>query len=145
MSPAIPIFLVLFAVIYLVLYGRMAANRDRDWEGRWKRLSASDRRRIYRAARGGELLEDPGEAVLAAGLARSQRQLIWHPTAGAWTMLAVFSVITLAAASQGGILLIAIGLAGVVFSVWRLKRDRELARNLARAEQVNQLGPKGPA
>jgi hypothetical protein len=145
MSPAIPIFLVLFAVFYVVLCLRMIANRDRGWEGRWKQLSASDRRRIYRAVRRGELLENPGEAAIAAGSARSQRELLWHPTVSAWMMLAVSSVITLAAASQGGTALVPIGLAAVGFSVWRLKRDRGVARNLARAEEVNRLNSRGPA
>jgi hypothetical protein len=145
MSQAIPILLVLIAALYAALCLRMLANRDREWERRWRQLSASERRRIYRAARRGELLEDPDEAAIAAGSARSQRELLWHPTVSAWTMLAVFSAITLAAASQGGTVLVAIGLAGVGFSVWRLRRGGGVARNLARAEEVNRLNSKGPA
>jgi hypothetical protein len=148
MSPKLTILtilLVVFAVSYLVAYRRMAAGRDLEWERRWKQLSASDRRRIYRAARRGEMLEDPGEAALAAGSARSQRQLIWHPTAGPLTMLVVFSAMTLAVALDGEILLVPIGLAGVAFSVWRLKHAKGVAGNLARAEEVNRTGSPGPA
>ena len=123
----------------------MAANRDLEWESRWKQLPVSDRRRIHRAARRGEELEDPEEAALAAGSARFQRQLPWHPTAGAWTMLAVFSVVTAAMASQGNLTLVPIGLAGIGFAFWRLWHERAVSRNLAHAEEVNHPGARGPA
>src|SRR5689334_17068076 len=106
MSPkltVLTIFLVVFGLAYLAAFLRMAGNRDPEWEARWKQLHTADRRRIWRAVRRGEKLEDPDEARLAAGSARFQRQLIWHPTAGAWTMLAIFTVAALAVALNGNL------------------------------------------
>jgi hypothetical protein len=145
MSPKLTILVILllvFAVSYLAAYRRMAAGRDLEWERRWRQLPRGDRKRISGAVRRGETLEDSGEARLAAGSARFQRQLVWHPTAGAWTMLAIFLAITVAVVLDGNLGLLPLGLAGLAFASWRLRRAVGVARNLARAETLNRAGPR---
>jgi hypothetical protein len=136
------ILLVVFAVFYLAAYRRMAAGRDLDWERRWRQLPRGDRKRISAAVRRGETLVDPWEAGLAAGSARFQRQLVWHPTAGAWTMLAIFLAISVAVVLDGNLALLPLGLAGLAFAFWRLSRAVAVTRNLARAETLNRAGPR---
>jgi hypothetical protein len=141
----IPILLGLFAVFLAISHRRLHANRDVEWERRWRQLPLRERRRIARSAQRGERIEDPEKAALAAGSAREQLQIASGPANYAWGMLVIFSIMTLALLAEGSFLLAPVGLAGICFAVWRVRRETNRAALLARAEQVNRTGPRGPA
>ena len=120
----------------------MAAGRDLEWERRWRQLPRGDRKRISGAVRRGRDARRPRGGQARRRLGAVQRQLVWHPTAGAWTMLAIFLAITVAVVLDGNLALLPLGLAGLAFASWRLRRAVGVARNLARAETLNRAGPR---
>lgn len=77
------------------------------WLMHWEQLPSEDRRRLERMARRGREADDPAEALLAAGLARSRwRQLRWQ------------GVLLPCIISFGGVLRLITG-AGDPWDVWR--------------------------
>jgi flagellar biosynthesis component FlhA len=107
-------------------------------------LPIRDRLRIARAARRGERLDDPSEATLAAGSAQYQQQLLFNSRIGDPRVQLVFAfVVTLIGVLARSPSIVALGLAIIALSAWRLSRLKARRENLAQAEEFNGIRPSG--
>jgi hypothetical protein len=133
------IYVGVIGIVSVARYLQISANRDKEWERRWKALPFRDRMRLAAAARRGEKVDDPNDAALTAGSARFQRQFVFN----GWIIgshisrLLVFSLLTFAGLLAHSMPLVAIGAGIVALDTWRLRRAKTRRAMLAQAEELN--------
>jgi Flp pilus assembly protein TadB len=136
MKPELLLFAVIFLAAFPLIYRYLQTQQDPQWEERWKQLPQLQRQRIATAVQRGEVLQDPGEAELAAGYARQQRATATIFSSGRVAHLALASFFLLIGIVGGSPLVLVFALFLLSFFTWVAYRERVTKRNLDRAEDA---------